>query len=115
MLSVQRVAKAAFIEVDGTSVTPTPGHAAICHGPNQVTRMISSRRAAPHQGSGWLTSPTQEAVYMAATEPPINIEPQAALASGLGPYMTEQEIEQDRNCHYDLQSSIGNTFFSLPG
>ena len=21
--------------------------------------------------------------------------------------MTEQEIEQDRNCHYDLQSSIG--------
>ena len=70
--------------------------------------MMSSRRAAPHQGSGWLTAPTQEAEYMAATEPPINIEQQAALASGLGPYMTEQEIEQDRNCHYDLQSSIGS-------
>jgi len=35
MLSIQRVAKAAFIEVDGKSVTPTPGHAAICHGPTR--------------------------------------------------------------------------------
>jgi hypothetical protein len=26
---------------------------------------------------------------MAATEPPINIEQRAALASGLGPYMTD--------------------------
>jgi hypothetical protein len=24
--------------------------------------------------------------------------------------MTEQEIEQDRNCHYDLQSSISEEF-----
>src|ERR1700687_5260195 len=23
--------------------------------------------------------------------------------------MTEQEIEQDRNCHYDLQSSLGSS------
>jgi hypothetical protein len=56
--------------------------------------MMSSRRAAPHQGSGWLTAPTQEAEYMAATEPPINIEQQAALASGLGPYMTEKRGTQ---------------------
>ena len=68
--------------------------------------MMSSRRAAPHQGSGCLTPPTPEAEYMAATVPPINLVPQPALAPGLGPYMTEQEIEQDRNCHCDLQSSI---------
>src|SRR5579863_2608757 len=24
--------------------------------------------------------------------------------------MTEQEIEQDRNCHYDLQSSVDNRY-----
>src|SRR4029077_4154625 len=35
MLSVQRVAEPAFIEVDGTSVIPPPGHAAICHGPTR--------------------------------------------------------------------------------
>jgi hypothetical protein len=67
--------------------------------------MMSSRRAAPHQGSGWVTPPTHQAEYMAATVFP-SAAAHTALAFGLGPYMTEQEIEQDRNCHYDLQSSI---------
>jgi hypothetical protein len=39
--------------------------------PQEVIRMMSSRRAAPHQGSGCVTSPTHEAEYMAATVLPI--------------------------------------------
>src|SRR3984893_10242943 len=67
MLSVQRVAQAAVIELMANrslrrlatllSVTALP----------EVIRMMSSSRAAPHQGSGCVTPPTQEAEYMAAT------------------------------------------------
>jgi hypothetical protein len=88
MLSVQRVAQAAVIELMANrslrrlatllSVTALP----------EVIRMMSSSRAAPHQGSGWVTPPTQEAEYMAATVFH-HIKQQAALASGLGAYMTE--------------------------
>src|SRR5690242_14242700 len=87
MLSVQRVAQAAVIELMANrsfrrlatllSVTARP----------EVMRMISSRRAAPHQGSGCLTTPTHEAEYMAATVFP-SAAAHTALAFGLGPYMT---------------------------
>ena len=76
--------------------------------------MMSSRRAAPHQGSGCVTPPTHEAEYMAATVFP-SAAAHSALAFGLGPYMTEQETEQDRNCHYDLQSSIRSLARLLAG
>ena len=53
--------------------------------------MMSSRRAAPHQGSGCVTPPTQEAEYMAATVFP-SASDHTALAFGLGPYMTAKTV-----------------------
>jgi cysteine sulfinate desulfinase/cysteine desulfurase-like protein len=52
--------------------------------------MMSSRRAAPHQGSGCVTPPTHEAEYMAATVFP-SASAHTALAFGLGPYMTDED------------------------
>src|ERR1700737_5187318 len=98
MLSVQRVAKAAVIELMANrslrrlatllSVTALP----------EVIRMMSSRRAPPHQGSGWVTPPTQEAEYMAATVFP-SASDHTALAFGLGPYMTGWRTPV---CHFQL-------------
>src|SRR5579864_7676147 len=92
MLSVQRVAQAAVIELMANRSLRRLATLLSVTARQEVIRMMSSRRAAPHQGSGCVTSPTQEAEYMAATEPPINIEQQAALASGLGPYMTAKSL-----------------------
>jgi hypothetical protein len=82
MPSVQRVAQAAVIELMANrslrrlatlrSVTARP----------EVMRMMSSRCAAPHQGSGCVTPPTNEAEDMAATEPPITSNNRQPLPRG---------------------------------
>src|ERR1700682_2163061 len=105
MLSVQRVAQAAVIELMANrslrrlatllSVTALP----------EVIRMMSSRRAAPHQGSGCVTPPTQEAEYMAATVFP-SASDHTALAFGLGPYMTAQSgLVVSLNCLHPPRAS----------
>ena len=54
--------------------------------PKEAARVMSSRCAAPHHGSGCFSSPSKEAEYMAATVLP---HISNRLASGLGPYMTD--------------------------
>ncbi len=56
----------------------------------EAAGMMSSRCAAPHHGSGCVTSPHREAEYMAATAFPS--QPTDSLASGLGPYMTQKSF-----------------------
>src|SRR2546423_6285725 len=50
--------------------------------PHQAARMMSSRRAAPHHGSGCFTSPTKEAEYMAATDSPSPQTTQPCIEAG---------------------------------
>src|SRR5712692_2235152 len=88
MLSVQRVAKAAVIELMANRSLRRLATLLSVTALQEVIRMMSSRRAAPHQGSGCVTPPTQEAEYMAATVFP-SASDHTALAFGLGPYMTE--------------------------
>src|SRR5712664_1718609 len=87
MLSVQRVAKAAVIELMANRSLRRLATLLSVTALQEVIRMMSSRRAAPHQGSGCVTPPTQEAEYMAATVFP-SASDHTALAFGLGPYMT---------------------------
>ncbi len=63
--------------------------------------MMSSRRAAPHQGSGCVTPPTHEAEYMAATVFP-SASAHSALAFGLGPYMTDKIGQPVKLTHYRM-------------
>jgi cysteine sulfinate desulfinase/cysteine desulfurase-like protein len=88
MLSVQRVAQAAVIELMANRSLRRLATLRSVTARQEVMRMMSSRRAAPHQGSGCVTPPTHEAEYMAATVFP-SASAHSALAFGLGPYMTE--------------------------
>jgi hypothetical protein len=67
MLSVQRVAQAAVIELMANRSFRRLATLLSVTALQEVMRMMSSRRAAPHQGSGCVTPPTHEAEYMAAT------------------------------------------------
>jgi hypothetical protein len=89
MLSVQRVAQAAVIELMANRSFRRLATLLSVTALQEVMRMMSSRRAAPHQGSGCVTPPTHEAEYMAATVFP-SASAHTALAFGLGPYMTEK-------------------------
>src|SRR5713226_5433567 len=91
MLSVQQVAKAAVIELMANRSLRRLATLLSVTALQEVIRMMSSRRAAPHQGSGCVTPPTQEAEYMAATVFP-SASDHTALAFGLGPYMTDRGL-----------------------
>src|ERR1700682_1275040 len=91
MLSVQRVAQAAVIELMAHRSLRRLATLLSVTALQEVIRMMSSSRAAPHQGSGCVTPPTQEAEYMAATVFP-SASDHTALAFGLGPYMTAKPL-----------------------